>query len=57
MGLDIHVVKQCHNKPAMTGNGNHTTYKIVMTGAWFIIVLPTLMGYHGICSHRMWTSR
>ena len=25
-------VKQCH-KPPMTGNGNHTTYKWVMTGA------------------------
>jgi len=35
-------VKQCH-KSAMTGNGNHTTYKfIVMTGGWFILVLPTL---------------
>ena len=35
-------VKQCH-KPPMTGNGKHTTFKIVMTGGWFIIVLPTLM--------------
>ena len=27
----------------MTGNGNHTTeQKMVMTGGWFIIVLPTL---------------
>ena len=31
-------VKQCH-KPPMTGNGNHTT---LMTGGWFIVVLPTL---------------
>ena len=37
-------VEQCH-KPHMTGNGNHTTYiKMVMTGGWFIIVLPTLYG-------------
>ena len=35
-------VKQCH-KPPMTENGNHTTYKMVMTGGWFIIVLSTLM--------------
>ena len=35
-------VKQCH-KSAMTGNGNHTTYKfIVMTGGWFFLVLPAL---------------
>jgi hypothetical protein len=34
-------IKQCH-KPAMTGNGKHTTnQKMVMTGGWFII-LPTL---------------
>ena len=36
-------VKQCH-KPPMTGNGKHTVppIKMVMTGEWFIIVLPTL---------------
>ena len=29
-------VKQCH-KPAMTGNGNHTTYLfMVMTAGWFM---------------------
>jgi hypothetical protein len=26
--------KQCH-KPAMTGNGKTTTYKMVMIGGWF----------------------
>ena len=36
-------VKQCH-KPPMTGNGlYYTTYIfMVMTGGWFMIVLPTL---------------
>ena len=35
-------VKQCH-KPAMTGNGFYIPpIKMVMTGGWFIIVLPTL---------------
>ena len=28
-------VKECH-KPPMTGNGNHTTYKMVMTEGWFM---------------------
>ena len=32
-------VKQCH-KPPMTGNG--LPIKMVMTGGWFMIVLPTL---------------
>ena len=32
-------VKQCH-KPPMTGN-----VKMVMTGGWFIVVLPTLLEY------------
>ena len=28
-------------KKTLTGNGDHTTYKtMVMTGGWFIIVLP-----------------
>ena len=36
-------VKQCH-KPPMTGNGKHTVppIKMVMTGEWSIMVLPTL---------------
>ena len=34
---DIEWVKQWFNKPAMTGNGNYTTYKkMLMTGGWFM---------------------
>ena len=37
-------VKQCH-KPPMTGNGKFIPpIKMVMTGGWFIIVLPTWVG-------------
>ena len=39
--LPIMWVKQW-NRPLMTGNGNHTPINMVMTGEWFIIVLPTL---------------
>ena len=41
MTLPIMWVKQW-NKPLMTGNGNHAPINMVMTGEWFIIVLPTL---------------
>ena len=34
-------VKQCH-KPSMTGNGKHTTYKMVILGMVCDIVLPIL---------------
>jgi len=37
-------VKQCH-KPPMCGKSLNPTYKMVMTGGWFIIVLATL----GLC--------
>ena len=32
--------KQCHTSP-MTGNGYMIYISMVMTGGWFIIVLPT----------------
>ena len=39
-------INQYNNKPPMTGNGEHKfipPIKIVMTGGWFMIVLPTLL--------------
>ena len=37
-------IKQCH-KAAVTGNGQHTAtippIKMLMTGGWFMLVLPT----------------
>ena len=37
-----------NNKPSMTGNGLYHLSIVVMTGGWFIIVLPTwlIMEYH-----------
>ena len=42
----------------MTGNGNRTTYKKwwVMTGGWFIIVLPTLHYFQRIFIDIYWGS-
>jgi len=34
--------KQCH-KPPLTGNGKPTTNKMVMTGGWFVIVVPLIV--------------
>ena len=43
LAMDIMWVKQCHKQP-MTGNSAVSIPPIkMMTGAWFIIVLPTLI--------------
>ena len=41
-------VKQCHVYHPWLGKENMPPIKMVMTGAWFIIVLPTLVVLNGI---------
>ena len=50
---DVMWVKQCH-KPLMTGNGEFISpMKMVMTGGWFNLFLPTLpFRYWGLYSIR-----